>query len=411
MKWLHNFLRGTITLVVTGAEPERFLNSCARANLPFWAVDRRDPFTLAIIVPRRCLPQAQRIAARVQCDLVEERRFGLPFFLVRFRKRYALIAGLALFLVVTAIFSRFILVIDIQGNQTVTTAEILSVLRQHGIRPGAYGPSIDQRDLSNRMLLAMDELSFFSLNLHGTRAEVIVRERLPKPNLIPVNQGANIVSRATGIITQMDLFEGQALCKEGDTVTEGELLISGLVDIPEAPYSNSDLGTSLHYAQGRIYARTWRTIKAEIPLTAQVKSLTGKEESRFSLNLFGSRMKFYRNGGISFSMYDKITTTKTWVLSDGSIMPLSLQKETFREYEPQTTELKLDAAEAMLKEELERELSARLGPEGEVLRRDFVTRMVDGKLELTLLAECTEQIGKTVPIDQAGEIASPETIH
>lgn len=80
MKWLHNFLRGTITLVVTGAEPERFLNSCARANLPFWAVDRRDPFTLALIVPRRYLPEAQRIAARAQCDLVEERRFGLPFF-------------------------------------------------------------------------------------------------------------------------------------------------------------------------------------------------------------------------------------------------------------------------------------------------------------------------------------------
>lgn len=411
MKWLHNFLRGTITLVVTGAEPERFLNSCARANLSFWAVCRRDPYTLTLLIPRRAFREAQGIAKRVQCELVEERRFGLPFFLLRFRKRYALLLGLFLFLLTMAIFSRFILVIDIEGNQNVSKAEILSVLRQHGVRTGVYGPSINQRELSNQMLLAMDDLSFFSLNLHGTRAEVIVRERLPKPELVPLRQYANIISTATGIITKVDLFEGQALCKEGDTVTEGEVLISGLVDIAEAPYSNSDLGTSLHYAQGRIYARTWRTIKAEIPLTAEIKSYTGNEKSRFSLNLLGSRMKFYRNGGISFSRYDKISTTKTWVLSDGSVLPLSLSKETFREYEPSEQELAQDAAEVMLKEELERELLARIGAEGQVLRRDYVTRLANGNLELTLLAECTEQIGKTVHFETSGEAVSPETIH
>lgn len=409
MKWLQNFLRGTITLVVTGAEPERFLNNCARANLPFWAVDRRDPYTLSLIVPRRSRPEAQRIAARVQCDIEEESRFGLPFFLIRFRKRYALLVGLGLFLLTMATFSRFILVIDVEGNQTITEAEILSVLRQHGVRPGVYGPSINQRELANQMLLAMDDLSFFSLNRYGTRAEVIVRERLPKPDLIPVHQYANIISTATGIITQLDLYEGQALCKKGDTVTEGELLISGLVDIEEAAYSNADLGTALHRARGNIYARTWRTLKAEIPLAAETKIYTGKEESRLSLNLLGSRMKFYRNGGISFSRYDKITTTKTCRLSDGSILPFSLTKETYREYEPKEQGLDQDAAEAMLKEELERELLACIGSEGQVLRRDYVTRLVSGNLELTLLAECTEQIGKTVPIETSGEPSSPET--
>ena len=34
--------------------------------------------------------------------------------------------------------------------------------------------------------------------------------------------------------------------------------------------------------------------------------------------------------------------------------------------------------------------------EGKALRTDFVTRVEDGRLTVTLLAECEEQIGRTV---------------
>ena len=44
--------------------------------------------------------------------------------------------------------------------------------------------------------------------------------------------------------------------------------------------------------------------------------------------------------------------------------------------------------------------------EGEVINTDFVTRIHDGFLEVTLLAECSEQIGKRVP--RATEAVPPE---
>jgi similar to stage IV sporulation protein len=296
-----------------------------------------------------------------------------------------------------------VFVIDVEGNERVSSAEILSQLRQYGVKPGVYGPSIDRRELANQMLLGMRELSFFSLNLHGTRAEVIVRERAPKPELVDESKPTNVVSTATGIITNLEVRKGDPLVKKGDTVMEGEILISGLIDIQEAAYSNADLGTSLVHAQGRVDARTWRTLKAKIPLLAQVKQPTGEEESRWAVNLLGNRVKFYRNGGISFSKYDKITTTKTWVLSDGSILPISLEKETFRQYELLDEELEVEAAEVMLREALLNNLRAYIGEEGEILRTDFVSRQVDGFLEVTLLAECSEQIGQMVLLE-----ASPQ---
>jgi similar to stage IV sporulation protein len=77
-----------------------------------------------------------------------------------------------------------------------------------------------------------------------------------------------------------------------------------------------------------------------------------------------------------------------------------LEKETFRQYETQEVELQEDAAEAMLQEKLEKSLLECIGEEGELIQTDYVTRKTDGFLEVTVLAECSEQIGKMVPLEE-----------
>ncbi len=408
MNWLLHFLRGSLRLLISGAEPEQVLNRCAAERVPFWAVERREPFVLAMTIPRGALADVERIAARCQCEVTEQAHRGLPFFLRRFRKRYALLVGLALSLLLFLPFSRVILTIDVVGNEQITTAEILSELRQRGVYPGVFGPSIDQRLLSHEMLLGMKELSFFSLNLHGTRAEVIVRESNPKPPIETNVEPADIIAKRTGIVTDVDLFAGMGICEIGETVLEGDLLISGIVDIEEAEGSTYDMGQALHRAKGEVYARTWHTILAKIPMEAEIKVYTGQEKTRFSLNLLGRYMKFYGNGGISYDKYDKISHTKTWQWSDGSALPLSLERETIREYETQTAAVQMDAAEDLLKSKLHATIEGRMGQDGKVLREDYVTRLADGYLEVTLLAECEEQIGKTVPIREDAQQEPPE---
>lgn len=403
MKWLLNFLRGTVTLLVSGAEPEIFLNQCARAKIGFWGVDRREQFSLTIQLPRYELARAEQIAQRCQCTVESKTNFGLPFFLLRFRKRYAIMLGVLVCLLSVAFLSRFILIIEIEGNQNITSAEILSTLRQHGVKLGSYGPGINQRQLSNEMLLSMDELSFFSLNLHGTRAQIIVRERTPRPDIVKENEIVNIVAEHAGTVTQVKMTGGQRRCVAGDTVEKGDVLISGLVDIQEGPYSEADLGTSLHRAQGKVYASTNRNLEAKVPLSAEVKQHTGEEKSRYALNLLGKRVKFYGNGGISFVKYDKISSTKNWTLSDGSILPFSLERETYRAYESQTAELDRDAAELMLKEHLQKTLEAYVGTDGEIMQTQFETREEDGFLIVALSANCIEDIGKAVPLEPLPE--------
>lgn len=396
MSKLLNLLRGAVTIEVTGVELERFLNACAQQNLIFWNIWRKDAFLLHLSVTRRHVKALVAVAERFGCEVEIMGRRGLPFFLGRFRRRYALLAGLLLCMGVLSVGSRTLLLIEISGNETVTTAEILSVLRQHGIRPGIYTPSVERGLLANEMLLDMDQLSFFVINFHGIRGEVIVREKVPAPELLNEREIMDVVSTATGIITKVERLAGDCLVQEGQTVVEGEVLISGMIDIKEPEYAETDLGVSYTHARGNIYARTWRTLEAKSPLVAQVKELTGEEESRYALNILGTRLKFYRNGGISLGRYDKITESKTITLSDGGILPFSLEKETCRAYVTNQVQLDEYALEELLRAQLLERLAEEMG-EGEVLHTDFICRKADGFMEVTLLAECSEQIGKEVP--------------
>ena len=84
-------------------------------------------------------------------------------------------------------------------------------------------------------------------------------------------------------------------------------------------------------------------------------------------------------------------------------MPLTLTKETVQEYDVRTVSLDADACEEMLRERLEARLTELLeSKEGEILNMDFTAVRWDGILTVTLEAECSEQIGQSVPFE--GEI-------
>ena len=382
LKRLINVLRGSVRLEVTGAFPERLLNLCAQKGIQFWNVEWLEP-------------------TRLRLTVTPEGRSGVPFFLARFRRRYALLVGLALSLTAVCVLSQFILTVEVEGNQSVTTAEILTELRRQGLGVGAYGPGLDADEVGRRALMNLPGLSWLSVNLHGTRAEVLVREAVETPEPVDGTELGDIVARASGIITGIDALSGEARFAVGDTVVEGDVLISGSVILDAPMYSEREnLGTMEVRAQGQVYARTWRTLTAALPLEAPVKAYTGEEHSRWALTLFGRRIDFFGKSGISFPEYDKISRTWTLTLPGGREMPLAFTRETCRAYTLESAPVETAAARALLEEELLTALRESVG-EGEILNASFAAAERDGLLTVTLQAECTEEIGRFVPREHA----------
>ena len=394
---LVNLLRGSVCLEVEGAFPERFLNLCAQRGILFWRVEWLETTRLRVTVTRGGSRQALLLGDRVLCSVTPVGRKGLPYFLARFRRRYAFLVGLTLSALAVCILSAFILTIEVKGNVNVTTAEILTELRRQGLGVGAFGPALDERTIGNKVMLQLPELSWLSINLYGTRAEVLVREAVPAPEVADESQTGSIVATASGIIIKIDALSGDALVKPGDTVVAGETLISGTVRLESAPYSADPyMGSYQVRASGQVWARTWRTLTASIPLEAQVKAYTGEEYTRWIFTCFGRDTVFSGKGGISFDRYDKIRNTWNLTLPGGREMPLAVIRETCRAYQLETAPVDRTAAEELLQERLLTQLEELTG-EGEIVSTSYSAVEREGMLEVTLRAECREEIGRFAP--------------
>lgn len=409
MKKLINLVRGYARWRITGAFPERMLNLCGQRRIPFWGLRWVDEATVELCVPLSAGKQMRELAGRALCEAELLSRRGLASAAVDLGRRWGFLLGMALCLLAVSFLSRFLLVVEVTGNDTVPTAVILSELQRLGVRPGAYGPSIEGKEVANEVLLAMPKLSYMAINIYGARAEVTVREAVEPPELLDETVPTHVVAETDGIITSLRTDSGRAMFAEGDIVAAGEIVISGIMDLPEPVGGTMDLGYLVVHGAGSVRARTWRTLEECIPLTAGEKTYTGEERALYSLQILWKTIDFFQNSSISYPRCDKITETRMLTVA-GHELPVGLTVTTVREYTVAQAPLDREEAEKRLQEILSGRLSDLMDAnDGIVLRSDMVTRVEGDLLIVTLLAECEEEIGRTVEFPgETGHIPKEE---
>ena len=390
-----NRLQGQVRIRVETPFPERVLNLCGARNLAFWDMEWESETAFTCRLNRRDYYALRRAVKQLDCRLTVVRKEGVPFFLGRFRRRHALLAGLTLCSALLFFGSFFIWDFTVEGNQRVTDEEILRALQRQGVGIGTFGISLDTEDIRNHVLLEIPELLWITVNVSGCRADVQVRERRPAPALLDRKAPCNIVARRSGLVLDMQAWGGVPQVLEGMSVAEGQLLISGVED-------TGTFGTRFTAGLGRVEGRTWYTLTANVSLTGQGKRYTGAEKRLHSL-IFGSRrIKFFANSSIDGAQCDKITT-RTPVSMLGAALPITWETETVRFYETEPAALSQQERQAAVGAALEAYLRSIVAPYGEVTASQVTSRLRGDVLTVTLTAECREAIGETVPVYTANE--------
>jgi similar to stage IV sporulation protein len=390
MTGLINRLRGQVRIRAESAFPERVLNLCGARGLPFWDLEWESPTAFTCRLSRRDFAALKRAAERLDCTLTVVERQGVPFFLRRFRHRQALVVGLVGCGLALFLGSFFIWEFEVEGCETVPEERILRALEENGVTIGSFGLTIDGADLRNHILLDIPELSWMTVNVSGCKATVQVRERVTPPELLDETVPANVVARRAGLVLEVRDWNGTAAVLPGTSVTEGQLLISGVED-------TDTVGARILAGLGSVQARTWYSLTTKIPLTAAEKQYTGQEKTFVSLIFGKHRLKFFSNSSIQGANYDKITTRHPWSLL-GVPLPVTLVTETCRFYETADTALDQSQAEQMGEEILTEQLESTVEPYGTVSSTLCTSRRRGDVWEVTLAAECVEEIGTRVPI-------------
>lgn len=385
-----NRLRGQLRVRVESGFPERILNLCSIRGLAFWDLEWETESSFTCRLSRKDFRTLQRATKNLDCSIAVIRKEGVPYFLQRFRRRQALMAGLVggAFLLVLGSF--FIWEFEVTGNETVPEERILRALEQQGVGIGTFGLSFHGEDLRNHILLEIPELSWIAVNVSGCRANVQVRERVVPPELIQDKAPANIVARRAGLVLHVRALDGVASVLPGTSVTKGQLLISGVEDL-------ETLGARVLASLGSVQARTWYELSTEIPLNVREKRYTGKEKLGISLIVGKQRLKFFSNSSIEGAKYDKITNNYSGSVL-GIPLPVKLSVETWKFYETASVQLDPIRAEKLGERILTEHLETVVGPYGTVRSTLCSARQNGDVLEVTLHAECVEEIGEAVPI-------------
>ena len=385
-----HFLQGQVLVRIECGCPERMLNLCGARGIPFWELTWESPVCLTLRAVGRDLPRLRQAAEDAGGSLHLCRSGGVPVFWRRLRRRYVLLAGAVLALVL--MFGGNLVIWDFQvsGNDTVPTETILRALEDYGITVGSPGLHIDQETMRNHVLLVLPEVSWLAVNVRGCVAHVQVVERHRPPEAADRSTVTNIVARRAGLITKVEALEGQAMVLPGATVTEGQLLISGVED-------TDTVGARILAGRGSVTARTWYTLSTVMPLTVAEKQYTGEEKQGYSLVFGTNRVKFFLNSSIGTGNYDKITERTQWSLF-GLPLPVTFVKETFRFYETVPAEVSAAQAESRGEAILTDYLHTLVDPYGTVSSTLCTSRREGDGLLVTLTAECVEEIGRAVPI-------------
>ena len=337
------FVRGWVRLSVSGDFAERFYNILIGQGLHPYDMCRTEDGRMELTLPRRQFRKirAARRTAGVHITILD--KGGLPKTVWKYRKRWGLVVGAALALILVFLLSGFVWSIRFEGEVQDREA-LLAALKEEGLYEGCWRGRVDTEMLESKVLSDDLGLSFLSVVFKGSVAQVQVVYEKPKPEILST-EPCNLVADCDGVITYMMVKEGVPIVQAGDAVQAGELLVSGIFD-------SETVGIRKVHASGHVYARTAQTLRVEMPYQTVECRRTGKIRRKFTLKVFNFSINLYFGGGIPYAIYDKIETVTDAHIGE-FILPLSVITHTYYEKEEITVTVSAEQAQEAAEQMLE----------------------------------------------------------
>lgn len=326
-----DFMRGYVRIRVSGEACDRFLNLCAYHGIRLWGLFPADG-ACETFVSRKDFFRLKTFVRKSHTRIRIAGRYGFPFFIHKYRSRWACFCGAIAAAAFMAWLSAHVWNISIEGNLSQSDDVIFEYLENEGVRHGMWKNQIDTQELSDQLRSYFTQFSWVSADLKGTRLAIYVKEGTSDAqtddDAAELTNG--LAAAKAGTVVSIFVRKGLAAVAVGDTVEAGTLLVSGQIPV------YSDDGEVLFWqsvnADADIILRTETDYYEALAYETTLKNYTGREKTRilfriggFSFALPGSWKSFS-----SFDLTGKITQAQ---LSENFYLPVYFYKYTAKEYE------------------------------------------------------------------------------
>lgn len=380
---LWNSARGMLQIKLVSADLTGFLSEAARSGIVLRQVEFTDPLTMTAVIARDCVKECRDLAERRGEKLRVLGRHGIYWSTKRLLYRPILLFAMAALLIAVIAVPRHIIFVRIVGNQIVDDNYILEQAEFCGIKFGAARSLVRSEKIKNALLQRIPQLKWVGITTKGCVATITVREKSTTETVENTTGVSSIVASRSGIISEITPVRGNLVCKPGQAVKEGQVLISG--------YTDCGLSIRATQAEGEVYAKTLHSVQAVAISQYEERTHETDKKTRYALKIGKNLIKLYKGSGISHGSCVKMYSQKNLTLPGGLELPISLVKEELVFYETQQTVMMQEEAE-WLKEAARNYLNSQMIA-GQVLTEKTELSEQPGLLLVEGQYACHEMIG------------------
>lgn len=285
------------------------------------------------------------LAEEKGAELTLQEEISIPCLLSRYRRRFGIPIGIILGAVLLVYTANVVMVIEIEGNETVTDKEILAALEECSVKRGVFIGDVDFYRSELHIRSSFDEIAWVGMRHTGNRIVVEVMEASSAPESSDDRVPCHIAADKTAQITKTSVLRGQLVYSAGTAVKEGDIIVSGIWADENGhmtfTHAAADI-TGIYEEEQTFFCDSLQT----------VREFTGAETEQKTLDLFSLRvpLSFDEN---PYSDYN-IRTENTPLTLFGRDLPIGLERKVFMEYGTEEIILSEDEMRQDLQEQQER---------------------------------------------------------
>lgn len=350
------YIKGYIRIRITGYSTERFLNACSHKGIFLWGlqpVSGAYEMNISVKGFRQLKPMIRKTGTKVAIV----RRFGLPFFLHKYRKRKLFFGGAMLCAVLMILMSRYIWNIDISGNLSRTDEVLLDFLKDKAVQNGMPKSKVDCARIVKDIRKEYDDIIWVSASIQGTRLMIQVKENedsIKAPTEISdddTRQPTDIVADQDCVITEIITRQGVPMVQKGMEVKQGDILVSGQVPV------NNDAAEVIDYqyheSDADIWGQTAIEYQDDLELFYDEKSYSTVEKMEYFIEIGKYHFGFFsiKNQYELWEMYAQEHQVK---IGENFYLPITYGSRKAKPYESTKKKYSQEEVRQILSEDFNR---------------------------------------------------------
>lgn len=311
----------------------RFFKVIAQRDIPAESI-REDGEDITLSVSAEYTRKFLKACKDSECTAEKLDTFGLIRYAGILLHRPGLIAGFILAVVLMVYFSDVVITLKVDTEDESLRTQVIEVLKDEGIYPGAYIPDIDLVIAERSLKRKIDDISWAGITRTGCGLSVDIIENIRPVKGIASGMPCHLIACENGVIEEVEILDGELKKCIGSGVTKGDLIVSGDYITEEDQWHDGETVHVAHHnyvrSTGTVKGTFERTLTFEQPFETVVKASVPHEERLYFIDYFDIHIPLFHSAPEGFfTSRDTVHTPELFGLE----LPFSLCRSELTEYD------------------------------------------------------------------------------